>query len=41
MEMTVQINSVYFWGQVKDLTDFLSAWPPELTLAEFIRLQMN
>lgn len=41
MEMILQTNSVYFYGQVKDLSDFLSAWPSEMTLAEFIRLQLN
>ena len=41
MEMTVQTNSVYFFGQVKDLTNFLSFWPSEMTLAEFIHLNMN
>ena len=41
MEMIVQTNTVYFFGQVKDLTDFLSSWPSELTLAEFIHLNMN
>lgn len=41
MEMTFQTKSVYFYGQVKDLAGFLDAWPPELTLAEFIGLHLN
>ncbi|HPF20950.1 MAG TPA: hypothetical protein PLC88_06390 [Syntrophomonas sp.] len=41
MEMMIQNNAVCFYGQIKDLPGFLSAWPAELTLAEFIRLHLN
>ena len=41
MQMIVQTNSVYFFGQIKDLTGFLAAWPPQLTLAEFISLNLQ
>jgi len=39
--MIVQCKAVYFYGQVKDLTGFLAAWPPETTLLELINLYFN
>lgn len=41
MEMIVQKNSLYFYGKVKDLPGIFSNYPPEITLLEFINLQLN
>lgn len=41
MEMIVQKQAIYFYGKIKDLPGLLTAYPPELTLLEFIRLQLN
>ena len=41
MEIIVQKQSIYFYGKIKDLPDILKSYPPELTLLEFIRLQLN
>lgn len=41
MEMIVQNETIYFYGKIKELPGFLSSYPPELTLLEFIRLQLN
>lgn len=41
MEMIIQKDSVFFYGKIKDLPGFLSNYPPELTLLEFIRRQLN
>lgn len=41
MEMIVNKQSVYFYGQVKDLPAFLSSFPLETTLLEFINFQLH
>jgi len=41
MEMIVQKQAIYFYGKIKDLSNILTGYPPELTLLEFIRLQLN
>lgn len=41
MELIVQNQAIYFYGKIKDLPDMLSDYPPELTLLEFIRMQLN
>ena len=41
MEMIVQRNAIYFYGQVKDLSGFLAAYPPETTLLDLINLYLN
>ena len=41
MEILVQQQGLYFYGQVKDILNILSGYPPEITLREFINLRLN
>jgi len=41
MAILIQQQSVYFCGQVKDILNILSNYPPETTLQEFIKLHLN
>ena len=41
MELFVQAEGIRFVGQVKDLIEIFSGYPPETTLRELIRLHLN
>ncbi len=41
MEILINQQSIYFYGQVKDIVNLLAGYPPEITLKEFINLRLN
>lgn len=41
MEMIIQKQSVWFSGQVKDILNIFTGYPPETTLQEFINLHLH
>jgi len=41
MNLVVGKNGIWFTGRLGDLITLLSDYPPETTLAEFIRLNLH
>lgn len=41
MEILIRQQGIYFYGQVKDILNILSEYPPEITLKEFINLRLH
>ncbi len=41
MELFVHQTGFYWGGQWQDLVEILSAYPPETTLRDFIKLHFN
>ncbi len=41
MQLFVQQKRVVYCGQIKNLLDFFSSYPPETTLKDFIKLHLN
>lgn len=41
MSLIFESNKIIFIGQVKDILNIFANYPPELTLQEFIRLNIH